>query len=184
MSFEETKHEVIAVHEELSRLNDRYMKMWNEEIFLSWRWWLVVAVLVLPWVLWCCLRKKQSTDRLIYTGLSVYLMTSILDSIGVSFGLWSYLVTPFPYLQGYFIPWELTVFPVITMLLIEYKRHISKYVKAAFFAFGSALLAEPFFEWIGIYQTLTWEHYYGIPLYYVIYLIADFVSRRTRFEQL
>ncbi|WP_172460100.1 hypothetical protein [Priestia endophytica] len=36
------------------------------------------------------IQKKESTDRLLYTGLFVAILASFLDMIGVFLGLWEY----------------------------------------------------------------------------------------------
>jgi hypothetical protein len=170
------------IHLNISKLNEDYIILWKEEMFLTWRWWVQVALLFVPWFVWYFIKKKESTNRLLLSGLFVYLMTSILDSIGVAFGLWHYLYTPLPYLHTFFLPWDFSAFPVMIMLLIQIKPNINPYIKALFFACISAFVFEPFFTWLKLYVPLNWEHYYGIPLHFIIYVIADRVSRRKHFK--
>lgn len=173
---------IVQIHEIITSLNGEFVKVWKEDVFLDWRWWLSLAILILPWVVWFVLRKKESTDRLLYAGLFVYFITTVLDSIGVPFGLWVYIVTPLPYIHSFYLPWDLSCFPVFTMLLIQYKPNVSPYIKAIIFAVASAFIAEPFFAWIKIYNPVNWKYIYGIPLYFAIYLMANFVSKRNQFK--
>jgi hypothetical protein len=41
-------------------------------------------------------QKKESTDRLLYTGLFVAIFTSFLDMVGDFLGLWDYRYEVFP----------------------------------------------------------------------------------------
>ncbi|WLD93596.1 CBO0543 family protein [Alkalihalobacillus sp. AL-G] len=141
-----------------------------------------MTILVLPWVFWFFLRKKESTNRLLLSGLVVYLVTSTLDSIGVAFGLWHYLYTPLPYIHTFFVPWDVSAFPVMTMLLIQFKPQINPFIKAVFFALTVAFVFEPFFSWLDVYVPVKWEYYYGVPIYFFIYILAHSVSRRKHFE--
>jgi amino acid permease len=74
-------------------------------------------------------------------------------------------------------------FPVTIMLLIQYKKHVSPYLKAIIFTFIS-IGGELLFEWLDIYHTFEWQYYYGIPFYIVIYLIANYASKRKRFNEI
>jgi membrane-bound metal-dependent hydrolase YbcI (DUF457 family) len=173
---------IAQIHNSMIKVNDDYITLWKEEMFLTWRWWLVILLTILPWLFWFLIRKKESTNRLLLSGLFVYVITSALDSVGIAFGLWSYLYTPFPYLHTFFMPWDLTLFPVLVMLLIQYKPRINPYIKAVLFSLFTAFVFEPFFTWINIYVPFKWKHYYGVPIYIFIYIIANGVSRRSNFE--
>lgn len=163
-------------------LNDKLIHIWMRDIVFTWQWWITVGLLVLPWAIWLLLRKKESSDRLLYAGLYVFLMTLVLDSLGNSFGSWHYYVAPLPYLHLFYLPWDLTLFPVLTMLFLQYKPHLSPYLKALIYSLGISFIAEPFFVWIRIYDPSNWKHYYSVPFYFVIYLIAHFVSRKKGFD--
>lgn len=170
------------IHNTIGKMNETYIELWKEDMFLTWRWWLNTAILILPWIIWLIVRKKKSTNRLLLSGLFVYLITSVLNTMGVAFGLWFYSYTPLPYIHSFFMPWDFGAFPVMVMLLIQYKPNISPYLKALLFAVFSAILFEPLFEWMKLYLLLNWKHYYGVPIYFLIYILAHRVSRRHHFE--
>ncbi|MBC9786642.1 hypothetical protein H1S01_19550 [Heliobacterium chlorum] len=168
----------------ISQMNSEYITLWKENVFLTSRWWITVALLILPWIIWLTFRKRESTHRLLYAGFWVYLISSILDAAGVAFGLWCYVVTPLPYLHSFFLPWDGSVLPVVVMLMIQIKPKLPSYLKAAIFALGSSFIAEPLAIWVKIYQPLTWRHYYGVPIYFVIYLLAHWMSKRKEFKRI
>jgi hypothetical protein len=107
--FEDTNAKMINIFEKIHSLNDNYIKIWNEDIFLTWRWWISIGVLIFPWCAWFILRKRDSIDRLLYSGFTVYVVTSVLDGMGVPLGLWCYIVTPLPYIHDFYIPWDISV---------------------------------------------------------------------------
>lgn len=172
------------LHGEIDKMNDFYVTLWKEDMFLTWRWWLNVGILILPWVFWFIFRKKESTNRLLLAGLFVFLITSVFDSIGVAFGQWVYLYTPLPYLHTFFLPWDFSSFPVMIMFLLQFKPEMNPYLKALFFAVISAFVFEPIFVYLKVYALLKWKYYYGLPIYFLIYLLAHRVSRRDHFERL
>jgi hypothetical protein len=152
------------IFEIVTHQNTKMHPIWFNHIFLSWRWWVSVSCLTFPWIIWIKIRKKSSTDRLLVAGLFSYLFTSVLDSIGLAHGAWVYPVTPLPYLHTYFGPWDITLFPVTIMILLQYKPTISPYIKALLFAFLAAFVGEPFFIYIDLYIPYKWEHYYSFPI--------------------
>jgi hypothetical protein len=163
----------------VTQQNAKMHPIWFKHIFLSWRWWISISLLVAPWLIWIKIRNRNSTDRLLVAGLVTYLIASVLNSIGLAHGVWVYPVTPFPYLHTYFGPWDITLFPVTIMIFLQYKPTISPYIKALLFAILTAFIGEPFFVYINLYISYTWEHIYSFPFYILIYLVAHWVSKRT-----
>lgn len=45
--------------------------------------------------------------------------------------------------------------------------------KALFFSFATAFIGEELAYQLGFYKVLSWKHVYGVPFYFVIYLIAN-----------
>jgi hypothetical protein len=172
------------IYELLVQWNNEYFKIWKNGIVFTWRWWITFLLLILPWVIWLVLRKRNSSGRLFIVGFFIYFITSLLDSVGIAFGLWRYNITPLPYVHSFFVPWDLSLFPVTIMLMIQYKPKASPYLKAVIFALFCALVFEPIFTWLRIYELLKWSNYYGIPIYFVIYLLAHKISKLKSFEEL
>ena len=48
----------------------------------------------------------------------------------------------------------------------------------------AAFIGLPVSEWLGLYDPQHWSNIYSYVIVIVIYLIADFVSRRSSFEKL
>jgi len=160
--------------------NQKAVELWKNYILFSWRWWFALGLLIIPWIVWFYLRPKKNWQSILIAGLLSYVIASILDSVGVAYGMWAYPTIIFPYLHSFYVPWDLTAVPVLIMFFLQYKKNISVYIKAIVYALISALIAEPILVWMKVYVPITWKHYYGIPLYFMIYLIVDKVSQLTK----
>lgn len=157
--------------DENASTHDALERLWAAKIVFTWHWWLDVALSVLPWVLWIFVHDKKNTKRLLGAGLFTALVATLLDMIGVTQGAWSYNTLLLPYFPE-FLPWDLCVMPVTAMLFYQYFPKITPWLKGAIFGVIAAYIVEPVFIWIGVYDPNTWEHYYSLPIYFVIYMIG------------
>lgn len=162
---------------------DEKIEIWKEHVLFSGLWWFGVVLSILPWVLWFAIRRKQSTDRLLYVAFIVTTISLSLDVLGDQWGFWHYRFNVIPILPTY-LPWDITLMPVAVIGLLQYKPAIHPIWKALLFALGTAYIAEPFIHWIGIYTTPNWRYSYSVPIQFGIYMLAHYVSRRNRFEPL
>ncbi|TFE23473.1 hypothetical protein [Cohnella luojiensis] len=67
-----------------------YFHVWKNHVLFTWQWWFSLALFIVPIAVWVILRKRDSTDRLLYAGFFVLLTASWLDFMGNNFGLWYY----------------------------------------------------------------------------------------------
>lgn len=171
------------VYDKIHQVSMEYIQVWKEETLFHWEWWVSSVLCIAPWILWTIYRKKESTQLLLFVGFFMIIITSWLDFIGVSLGLWHYTGSPIPTIPSY-IPWDFSLFPVTVMLLIQYKPEASPYIKALLFGGGTSFIGEPVFHVLGMYHLDNWQYYYSFPLYFVIYLLAHFLSGRKRFEEI
>jgi hypothetical protein len=170
------------IQNEFTKAYHKVSQMWREEILFTWRWWLAVALSVIPWVWWWFFfRKKDSTGRLLYAGYFVIAISLTADTIGDQMGLWEYRVEVTPYLPA-MVPWDLTLMPVVIMSLIQIKPHIKSVYKAIFFSLATAFVGEEFAIRLGLYKMLDWHHTYSVLPYIVIYLIANKLAHTKTIE--
>jgi hypothetical protein len=137
---------------------------------------------ILPWILWIKIRKKESTDRLLFSGFIVLIISSWLDFMGSELGFWAYLVDVDP-LSPSFVAYDFTLIPVSVMLLLQYKPNINPLLKAIVFSGVASFIFQPLLVWLGFYDPKIWKHYYSFPILIAIYLIADFSVKRKNFEK-
>ncbi|MCZ8517905.1 MULTISPECIES: CBO0543 family protein [Paenibacillus] len=162
---------------------DQKVKFWMEHVLFSGLWWFGFILSIVPWVIWFFFRKKESTDRLLYIGVLVMVISLVFDILGDQFALWHYRFNVVPILPTYF-PWDLTLMPVTVMLLLQVKPKGSPYLKALLFALVTAYAAEPFIHWLKIYDPKNWRFSYSVPIQFGIYMFAHYLSRRNKFVEL
>lgn len=71
---------------EIDKLIQQTMSIWFEHVLFTWQWWLGVILTILPWILWIIFRKSNSTDRLLYVGFFVIIISIFLDVLGTQWG--------------------------------------------------------------------------------------------------
>lgn len=161
----------------------RVIELWMDEALFTWRWWFGVLTTIITWLLWMKFHKKESRYRLMTAGLFVMTISVSLDAIGVQLGLWSYRYEVFPLIPAY-VPYDLALMPVVIMLLIQFKPHYSPLKKAIIFSLLTAFIGEPIIILTDIYKPQNWKTFYSIPVYFVIFLIANWLTTRKNFNKL
>ncbi len=166
------------------KANQEKYELWKSEVLFSWQWWLIFILFISLVTLWICLRKKESTQRLLYVGIVVGILSLFLDILGNFFGLWDYQYELIP-AAPWFAPWDIVLIPVFITLLIQWKPKISPLIKSVLFAGSSSFIGLPILTFLGFYVPLNWEYYYSFPINLVIYLIGHNIAfKTTRYKQL
>ena len=173
---------VDRITKQYSGIHDEIEQLWAKQMVFTWHWWLDLALAVLPWVLWLIVHDKKHTHRLLYAGMFTAFAATVLDMVGVTQGGWNYNTWLLPYSPEY-LPWDWTVMPVTTMLFYQFLPKINPWLKGAFFGAFAAYVVEPVYSWLGFYEPAGWEHYYSLPVYFVIYMIGYWLYTR-HFEPL
>jgi len=168
---------------QIHELLQQKVQIWQEHVLFSGLWWLGVGLTIVPWIIWLMVRDKKSSDRLLFVGFFIATMSLVLDVLGDQLGFWHYRFNVIPVLPTY-APWDITLMPVTVMLMVQFLRKINAIISALLFAFISSYIAEPFFAWLQIYQPLSWRFSYSIPIQFIIYLTAHYISRRRNFSEL
>ena len=172
-----------GLYDKLYNSHVEYYNFWKNNIVFTWRWWITLLLILTPWIIWLLIKKKESTDRLLYAGFFVMVSSSIMDMTGVAMGLWRYPITVFPFMSQH-IAFDIFALPGVTMLLIQWFRSISPYIKAVIYSLSSSFIFDPFIEWLGLYKQLHWKYYYSVPIMFFLYLLANYISSRNEFEKL
>lgn len=167
----------------LHNIHIEYYNFWKNNILFTWRWWIALALIILPWIIWLLLRKKESTDRLLYVAFFVMVFSSALDDIGLTMNLWSYPVIAFPLMPD-FVTFDVSVLPVATMLYIQYFPNVSPYIKSVIYSITSSFMFEPLNVKLGLYEKIRWEYYYSFPIMIFIYLAANYLASNNKFSKL
>lgn len=155
--------------------------LWVDNVLFSLHWWVGLILSIIPWVVWSRISKKSIRDRMLYTGFLVLIISSFFDFLGVQFGLWLYYYEVFPWLPAY-LPWDWTLMPVVIISLIEFKPYVSPILKGLIFSLITSFIGGPIFVFFNFYENINWEYYYSFPIYFLIYIIADWHSKRNNFD--
>jgi len=172
-----------VLYDKLHNNHVEFYYFWKSNILFTWRWWIAVSFIILPWAIWLFVRKKESTDRLLYVAFFVMVLSSALDNIGMTINLWNYPVSVFPLLPE-FITFDVCALPVATMICIQYFPNVSPYIKAVVYALTSSFIFEPLNVWLGLYEKVHWEYYYSFPIMILIYLMANYLASSNKFDKL
>lgn len=173
-AIDQVTQQYVATHDEIERI-------WMEYMVFTWHWWLDVGLAVLPWILWFIVRDKKNTHNLLYAAFFTILAATILDMLGVAQGAWNYNTLLIPYLPQY-LPWDLTVMPVTAMLFYQFYPKIKPWIKGIVFGLVASYVVEPIFIWLGVYEPTNWEHHYSLPIYFLIYMIGNWLYTKKRYE--
>lgn len=169
------------IYKQVHQTYEMKKEVWLDEVFLTWHWWLGVALTVLPWVVWIMIRKKEHTHHFLYAALFVMSIASWLDSFGVQLGLWHYNYEVSPFSPNY-KPWDITLIPVMTMLTIQWFPKVNAWIKGAIYAALISFVFEPLFVWIGFVRYPKWEYFYSYPVYFLMYVISSYLYHAIAFK--
>ncbi|MGG1397116.1 CBO0543 family protein [Bacillus salipaludis] len=167
-------------------LHNAYLEkfeLWKHDIVFSLQWWIGVLLTVLPWIFWLIYRKKDSTHRLMYVAFFVMVFSVWSDSIGVQLGWWYYNYEVLPFSPSY-KPWDFTLIPVFTIFSIQVKPQVKMVIKALIYSLLISFISEPLFVWSGLVVYTKWKYIYSFPIYFVIYLLSHYLSRRNTFNKI
>jgi len=147
------------------QLTELEQQFWLDHVLFSIQWWILLATLIIPWVVWWKLVDKRNIKVILLYGLIMIPLINIMDHTGVQMMLWSYEYRLSP-LIPILSPIDLSLLPGLYMLMYQYFRSwksfwIAQIVGAGIFSF----VGEPIFVALGIYRMLNWEHYYSYPIY-------------------
>ncbi|MTI81676.1 MAG: hypothetical protein FH758_12515 [Firmicutes bacterium] len=183
MTGEQLIENINEIYYLVHQANTRMAILWLENMVFTWRWWLELGLTIIPWIVWFIVRKKESTDRLLYAALVTALIAGYLDYAGIALGLWSYKSQVIPFIPA-FMPWDFTLLPVFTMFFLQYYPKVNPWIKALLYAGFGSFIVQPFAVYLDLYDPKQWKHYYSVPFLIVIYLIAHYFAYRSKFKKL
>ncbi|MEH7107920.1 CBO0543 family protein [Bacillus sp. JJ1764] len=183
MTYQEGLKQIDLATKQISEANHLIVEAVMNAFFLTWQWWLALAMIVVPWVIWGIFRNRESSARIFSTGLLIMVLSEILDTIGVSFGKWAYPVKVVPVATLNF-SYRLSVLPVFLMLLLQFKPTYHPFVKAVFFGGLGAYVGMPLLAMIDLYKKIDWSFTYSFFILTVFYLIAHWFLRLNTYKEI
>ncbi len=136
------------------------------------------AGLVASWVVFYIFYDRDRIKTLLSVGILISLLSVIADVIGSHMALWVYPVEMIP-LYYLFYPVDLALLPVEAMLLAQYapKKLIHRFALFLLMAIinaGAEYFVEGYSDALFYYK---WSPIYSLPLYIILFSIADFYYR-------
>ncbi len=171
---------VISSHESIYELERQLTQMrienWLKHDLFSFQWWLLLAVLVIPWLLWWKWVDKKRLTEITLFGAFILIIASFLDATMSDLRFWKYNYYVIP-LWPRLITADFTIIPVAYMFIYQYFQTWKSFllvmlVISLFFAF----IGEPILVWLKIYTLHTWRHYYSLPIYFAMGTMVKFLT--------
>jgi len=146
---------------------------WVNNVAFTPRWWILLGLLVVPWIAWYSLvDKKRIVEMLVYGALMSGIIL-LIDEIGSELTLWAYPVkiTPlFPHLM----PLNYSLAPIIYMLLYQYFPKWKSFIIAAVITSTVlTLILLPLATRWSFLILLKWKYVYST----FIFIIAALISK-------
>ncbi|NHM32056.1 hypothetical protein [Neobacillus terrae] len=92
------------------KLRDISYEHWLHNDLFTWRWWLLLLLTIVPWIIWWRLVDKKRVAEILLYGTLIAILAILLDNIGTDLIWWGYptkLFQMFPPL----VPADITVVP-------------------------------------------------------------------------
>jgi hypothetical protein len=91
-----------------------------------------------------------------------------LDTIGFNLGAWTYPYPSLPFMKNFF-PIDYVVIPVVFMLVYQKYSQWKQFVLVStIVASFLSLILDPIMAAVNIYQPLTWQYYYSVPVFVLL----------------
>lgn len=160
------------------QLRDLALQHYKQYELFDWHWWLNLALVIIPMIIWWIALDKKRLLEICVFGLLVNLVATFLDVAGTHYVFWEYPYYTFPHLP-LFIPVDYVIVPVVGMTI--YQRFskwksfiIVSLVLSAFMSF----VCEPLAVYINLYKLITWRYIYSLPIYFIIYIGSKLVTEK------
>jgi hypothetical protein len=144
---------------------------WVKYELFTPQFWLLVGILIIPWIIWWRMVDRRRFLEIIIYGLLISTAASFLDEVGCQLNWWEYRYDIEP-LFPRLIPMNFTMLPVLYMLVYQYFSEWKSFVMANIvMAALMTFVGEPLFVSTGIYVLLEWKHLYSFPIYIILALL-------------
>lgn len=149
----------------------------NYDVF-TFDWWLLVAFLILPWLIWVKLVDRKRIVEILLFGMFIIKITALTDILGTEINLWKYPTSLIPIFPRAF-PFDISMVPVSMMIIFQYFRTWKSYtisltIMATLFAF----IGEPFCVWQELVIYTNWNYFFSFVFYIIVGIsIRAFVEK-------
>ncbi|MGY4690929.1 CBO0543 family protein [Salibacterium sp. K-3] len=164
------------INQQLVKIQEYKLDLWNEFVFLDWHWWFGVIVSILSIAAWWWFHDRSDRMELLLAGFTTAICAATLDTAGHFLGLFDYHYDVIPLIPNY-IPWDFLFIPVLVIFAIQLFPTVSIIVKGLVLSALIAFAGLPVLSAMGIYQLINWNYLYSFVLIFLIFMAAYGVSR-------
>ncbi|WP_248924630.1 CBO0543 family protein [Paenibacillus hamazuiensis] len=169
--------DVMKAREQLTELSYQH---WLHDDFLSWKWWLQLALSVIPWFIWWKISDKKRIHEILLYGLLTGIMAITLDNIGTDLIWWSYPDKLFQMIPPMF-PADYTLVPCSLMVVYQLTATWRTFLFAnVILAAFNTLVGETLFIKLGFYRLHSWHLSYSFLFYIAAAMLARWIIENTR----
>lgn len=156
------------IQQQTNKLNEMTMDNWINSFVFSLKWWILLALTIIPWFLWWKIVDKSRITEILLYGFFIVSISTFLDVIGWNYSLWFYpdtllaLCTPL-------VPIDYTLLPILYMIAYQYFSSWKSFsIVLLIMSFSFAFVWEPLAETLNIYKPLKWHHVYSFFGYFLL----------------
>lgn len=165
-----------AIKEIRRKLINEQLQNWLHNSYLHWKWWLLIILFILPWLIWWKFADKRKLNLILLYGLIVLIFNAFLDDLGSGLLWWFYPIRMIPTLNVLLSP-SVSIVPCLMMVIFQcchtWKSFlIFNFILSLVFCF----LGEPLFIALGIYELVTWKLFYSFLHYNISGMIARWIT--------
>jgi hypothetical protein len=161
-------------------LSDVSREHWINDEFMTWRWWVLLGLTLVPLLIWWKIVDKNRAQEIALYGCLIGLLCAIVDNIGTELLWWGYPDKLFQMIPPLF-PADLVLVPVSMMLVFQFFFEFKRFMIAnAVLAGFMAYICEPIFIWIGYYELYSWSLTYSFLFYIAAAILARWLVVKSR----
>jgi hypothetical protein len=156
------------IQQDIHELNEMIMDYWIKYFVFSPKWWLLLALTIVPWFLWWKIVDKSRITEILLYGFFILSISTLLDITGWNYSLWIYPDTLLAFCTP-LMPIDFTLLPIIYMVIYQYfpnRKSFSIVLLVVSFIF--AFVWEPLAEMLDFYKPLKWNHIFSFLGFFLI----------------
>ncbi len=86
-------HAIEQAYQLIVQAHRNMTDIWRTHVLFTRQWWFGVGLSICSWLFWIGFRDKRATGQFLLSGLTMIIVSSWLDQLGIAMGLWHYHCT-------------------------------------------------------------------------------------------
>ncbi|TCN19759.1 hypothetical protein EV146_11664 [Mesobacillus foraminis] len=154
------------------KFNDIAYKHWVHDDLFTWKWYLLLVLSILPWIVWWIVVDKKRLNEIVLYGSLITIGTYTLDNIGTDLIWWEYPTKLFQMIPP-LLPADLSLIPCSMMLIYQWSKNWRSFLLFNFLlSLFCTYIGEPLFIWLDYYELKDWKLIYSLLFYNIGGMLA------------